>query len=277
MTVDINKIISWYNNHIGKLTYSMYGSRTGDDGTADCSGAMTEAIYEAGGTKPDFIYSTMTLPAYLATNKFERISQNQDWQAQHGDVVLMSWGKSMAESGGAGGHVGVMKDGSNFISVDFWTSGQAGTAVSQHDWNAYYANSAPSYIEVWRYKGDSAKPSNPVDGMLIGKPDGAIGQFQIANNAFTAFKDFKIDEVKVVNGIEQAISYKLAGGKDFNWTDNGIPTAILSGNKVGQNVHFIPPYNEGTIDEYDKSSNGVCIDYEGYGTIWLDATALLEL
>ena len=119
---------------------------------------VAQAIASAGGKAYNYLYSTVTIGVYLAINGFERISVNQDLDAQFGDVVLMSWGADMASSGGAGGHIGVMDSATNFISCDYWTGGQANTAVSEHDWNEYYnievANGL-KYIEVWRYNANS--------------------------------------------------------------------------------------------------------------------------
>lgn len=150
MTVNDKNVVSWFNNRKGKLTYSMYGSRNGADGTADCSGSITQSIFEAGAAKYAYLYSTVTLANYLQANGYTCISRNQDWDAKGGEVVLMSWGADMSTSGGAGGHVGVMKDANTFISVDYWTGGQVGTAVSEHIWNDYYATNKPTYVEVWR-------------------------------------------------------------------------------------------------------------------------------
>ena len=282
MSINKAKIVSWFDNHKGRLTYSMYGSRNGADGTADCSGSITQAVYDAGGSKPAYLYSTVTLGSYLAANGFKRISQNQGWNAQQGDIVLMSWGANMASSGGAGGHVGVMKDANTFISTDYWTGGAANTAVSEHNYNGYYANSRPSYIEVWRYTG--AEPSKAP--AKKDNPKGAIGQFMINNSEYTAYKPFTLDKIAFVNGMWQGISFRMAGSKfDWSWTLNGIPLAILDnktrGNKVdshaGDKFTFMKGFNEGTIDEYDKKSNGVGIVMGGYGMIWFDANALLDL
>jgi len=127
----------------------------------------------------------------------------------------------------------------------------------------------------------SGGSSNPAP-----KPSSAIQQFKNAGNAFTAAKPFTLDKIAFVNGIWQGISYKLAGSKfDWDWTLNGIPLAILDnrtrGNQadshVGDRFTFMKGYNEGTIDEYDKKSNGVGIVMGGYGMIWFDANALLDL
>ena len=46
MNTDV--LINWFESRRGKLTYSMYGSRNGSDGTADCSGSVSQALKEAG-------------------------------------------------------------------------------------------------------------------------------------------------------------------------------------------------------------------------------------
>ena len=103
MAVDNNAVVGWFDNRKGLLTYSMYGSRNGTDGTADCSGSVTQAMRDSGASPYAYLYSTVTLGGYLSANGYNRISENQSWDAQRGDIVLMSWGYSMAYSGGAGG------------------------------------------------------------------------------------------------------------------------------------------------------------------------------
>ncbi|MDR0300623.1 MAG: hypothetical protein LBI13_11195 [Streptococcaceae bacterium] len=164
MAIDLNKLVDWFNQRKGKLTYSMTGSRNGADSTADCSGSVTQALADAGATPYAYLYSTVSLGGYLQANAFSCIARNTAWDAQKGDVVLMSWGADMASSGGAGGHVGVMSSHDNFISTDYSTGGATGTAVSEHNWNSYYNTSQPSYIEVWRYNADKTSPSHPSTG-----------------------------------------------------------------------------------------------------------------
>ena len=129
-------------------------------------------------------------------------------------------------------------------------------------------------------------PSKQPSSKPAPKHSSAIQQFKNAGNAFTASKSFRVDEVKQVNGIWQGISFKLAGSKsDWDWTLNGIPLDIVDnvtrGNsaptRVGDQIKFMNGYNEGTIDKYDKKSNGVGIVMGGYGMIWFDANALLDL
>ncbi len=282
MTVDNNKTISWFDIRKGLLTYSMYGSRNGTDGTADCSGAITQSMRDSGASPYAYLYSTVTIGSYLSANSYTRISENQSWDAQSGDIILMSWGASMAYSGGAGGHVGIMKDHSTFISVDYWTGGQVGTAVSEHDWDYYYSVNKPQYIEVWRQNRSTPQPTPD-------KPDAndtnAIKQFKDAGNKFTAYEPFKVDDIKLHNGIWQFVSYQLNGSKDVNWDDNGIPLSVVDnitrGNdadtQIGDTVKFSDTFNHGTIDEYDSVTNAVGIDTGGYGRIWYNADAFLKI
>lgn len=114
----------------------------------------------------------------------------------------------------------------------------------------------------------------------------AIQQFKNNGNRFTAFKTFRVDDIKKVNGIWQVANYWLSGGKDgFDWTLHGIPWAILDNTtrsnavniQVGDMVKFDENNNSGTIDKYDPASNGVGIIFGKYGIIWFDADAFLVL
>lgn len=128
-----------------------------------------------------------------------------------------------------------------------------------------------------------AQPSTPVAPQP--QATGAIQAFKNAGNNFTAYNGFRADEIKQVNGIWQAINYDLAGGRDFNWTLNGVPLDILDnvtrGNQaatqVGDTLKFNGNYNHGTIDDYDNASNAVGIKFGNYGEIWFNADAFLKL
>lgn len=283
MTIDINKIPAWFEARYGAITYSMNGSRNGSDGTADCSGSVTQAVYEAGGSTPSYLFSTVTLGGYLSANGFVRISANEDWNAERGDVILMSWSPDMSGSGGAGGHTGVMLNGTDFISCDYSTNGAYGTAITSWNWNDYYNRTAPMYIEVWRYEG-----SEPVDVNPINPPTGevtAIERFKQGGNEYTMYNPIRVDEVKFENGLWQAINKTLAGGDDFNWALNGLPLEAMHRTdggdeddiEVGAMVAFNDGFNHGTIDEYDEATNGCRINMGKYGDVWFNADELLKL
>jgi len=132
----------------------------------------------------------------------------------------------------------------------------------------------------------SGKPSTPSYEPKPQLPSKtAIEQFKAFGGQFTAYKTFRVDAIKQVNGMWQCVNYDLAGSKNINWTNNGIPLAIVDnmtrGNQaatqVGDQVKFAHGYNKGTIDGYDVKSNGVGIDMGSYGRIWFNADGLMKL
>lgn len=148
---DTNKTVQWFFDRQGKLTYSMYGSRNGTDGTADCSGAVTQAIYDAGGTKPEYLYSTETLHDYLKQNDYKLIALNQEWYAKKGDIVI--WGKQ-GQSIGAAGHVSIISTNdpdAKVVSVNYLSKGKKGTAVTEEDYNHFAKISGWPYTYVYRH------------------------------------------------------------------------------------------------------------------------------
>lgn len=106
------RVLNWFNNHRGKLTYSMFGSRNGSDGTADCSGAMTQALWSAGAGKPAASasrwggYNTESIHGYLNNNGYHLVhlvaQGTAKYTPRYGDIVI--WGK-LGASAGAGGHI----------------------------------------------------------------------------------------------------------------------------------------------------------------------------
>lgn len=151
--VDIVKTVEWFEANKNKLTYSMYGSRNGTDGTADCSGSVTEALYEAGATQPDYLYSTEGLHRYLLANGFKLVVDNDQngWHSNYGDVVI--WGQK-GYSLGAGGHVGLISssddDNPAFISTCYYTGGQKNTAVQELSYNDFVKRANYPYYYVYR-------------------------------------------------------------------------------------------------------------------------------
>ena len=76
-------LINWFVSHRGLLTYSMLGSRNGSDGTADCSGSVSQALKEAG-IGIQGLPSTVTLGQQLSNNGFYRVCRNESWDALPG-------------------------------------------------------------------------------------------------------------------------------------------------------------------------------------------------
>ncbi|RLK63778.1 hypothetical protein D3H64_02670 [Atopobacter sp. AH10] len=119
-----------YMKHLAKkgIRYSMEGSRTGKDGTADCSGAIYGALRQAGMKAAGFVPSTETLHALLVKEGYKLIAFNKEWEAEKGDIVIFG---IKGRSAGAGGHVVLFLDHdyvihcnglANGVSVDKETS-----------------------------------------------------------------------------------------------------------------------------------------------------------
>ena len=278
--MNTDALINWFESRRGKLTYSMQGSRNGAAGTADCSGSVSQALKEAG-VNIIGLPSTVTLGSQLEKNGFVCVSRNTDWDAQRGDIVLMSWGPDMSSYGGAGGHVGCMENSNTFISVDYFTGGAPGTAVSSHNWEEYYALEKPMYIEVWRYNGPNTNQQPAAPAAPSPKPSSKA--YYLAN------------DVAFINGIYQIKCDYLAPSAYFDWTDNGIPVALVNwvdenGNNVpdGADKDFKPGmYFSFAIDEdqiTDTGEGGYNHNYYWrkfifgpYGTVWLSVRDKDEL
>ena len=132
--------------------------------------------------------------------------------------------------------------------------------------------------------GNKQVSTQPVTPSKPATSSSAIQQFKNAGNHFTNTKTFKVDKIAKVNGIWQMINYSLAGGKDANWTNNGIPLDILDNvtrgmapTQVGDVMKFSRGYDNGTIDKYDTATNGVGIVFGKYGIIWFNADAFIKL
>lgn len=278
MTVDINKVIAWFDNNMGKITYSMTGSRNGSDGTGDCSGTMTQALYEAGASKPAYLYSTETIHPYLLNNGFSLYSDNKPWTAKRGDIVVMG---KRGESAGAFGHIGVIStDDPNalLLSTSFWTGGESGTAVGNVKFDEMWEADGSPYFYVYRQ--DNSTPAQPVPST------GAADQVLNVGEYFKARPAYRVDEFVYINGVEQVVNYELAGGKDFDWTNNGI--GIDSVDKVDENGnkttdqridvgdYFRLHSDRIPVKEVDEATNGVAFDTR-YGRIWVSAATLTEV
>ena len=237
-------IVNGMVNLRGEITYSMFGSRDGSDGTGDCSGIMSRVLKEAG-IPIQGLPSTVTLGQQLAKNGFYRVSINQDWDALTGDIVMMSWGADMSQSGGAGGHVGVMMDDTYFISCDYSTQGAPGQAINTYSWNDYYAANKPYYIEVWRYSDNATQTNN--------QPNIALTPQQKAY--------YEANDVRFVNGIYQ-IKCDYLAPIGFNFFDNGVPVDMV--NWVDKDGNDIP---DGDSKDF---KSGMFFSFEGYENIITD-------
>lgn len=145
------RLLSWFYHRIGKITYSMYGSRNGRDGTADCSGSVTQALYEASGVPYATLYNTDSLHGYLRQLGYHLAYENWGYTyPQVGDVII--WGRR-GYSGGEFGHTGVVSGSgadAKMISTNYYTNGQKNTAVQDLPYFSYWAYDEYPYYYVYR-------------------------------------------------------------------------------------------------------------------------------
>ncbi|OFI46769.1 hypothetical protein BG262_02930 [Floricoccus penangensis] len=159
MAVDNNKVVQWFRNQVGKITYSMYGSRNGTDGTGDCSGCVVQAIRDSGGKPYAYLYNTDSMHQYLLDNGYKLVAENTEWNAKAGDVYI--FGKR-GQSGGAAGHTGVISTNdpnAKEISCDYSTGGAVGSAIQEYVFDQYYGWDGEPYFYV--YRNENSTPTTP--------------------------------------------------------------------------------------------------------------------
>ena len=119
--VDTEKAIAFmYDLQRRGVTYSMYGSRNGSDGTADCSGAVYTALLHGGAKPYGYIVSTETEHAWLLANGYDLIAFNKEWNMQRGDILIFGL---KGQSAGAGGHTAIAVDHNNVIHCNYAHNG----------------------------------------------------------------------------------------------------------------------------------------------------------
>ena len=131
-----------------KISYSMYGSRTGTDRTGDCSGVLYASLVKAGASTEKYPPSTETLHAYLLKNGYQLHVENQQWVPQKGDIFI--WGKK-GQSAYAGGHTGIFVDTKNVIHCNSNRNG-----ISIDDYSIIFLNAGSMYFYCYRLKNNSS-------------------------------------------------------------------------------------------------------------------------
>lgn len=209
---------------------------------------------------------------------FEYIANTPEFVPEKGDIMIED-----PENGGWG-HVSIVESGTlnqvTVIEQNYNGTAESASPTGVERRTRAYLGSPVGFLRIKQGK-------SPAGGAPSGNSQGstAISDFKAAGNKFVAYGTFKADEIKQVNGIWQVVNYGLAGGRDVDWNNNGIPLDILDnktrGNQqatqVGDSLAFSAGYNTGTIDEYDVKSNGVGISYGNYGKIWFNADQFIKL
>lgn len=178
-----------------RIKYSMYGSRTGADGTADCSGFVYQCLI-SGGAKPlNYVPNTDSLHSFLVNNGFKLIAESSEWQAKRGDIVI--FGKK-GQSGGANGHVVMFIEQYKVIHCTYKSESANGIYIESdsvacpYNWHFY----------VYRLQNTSqtVKPSQPsnnanyIDSIVKDVMNGKFGNGSQRKENLYNFIQSKVNE-----------------------------------------------------------------------------------
>ncbi|MBO0459555.1 C40 family peptidase [Enterococcus hulanensis] len=159
MTINMQTAISHMRALMSKgVRYSQGGSRTGADGTADCSGAVYASLNASGANL--FVGNTDSMFRDLPSLGFSKTNPPY----AYGDIFV--WGIE-GQSGGNAGHTGIFLDKDNVIHCNFTANG-----VSIDNYAAIHSYSNPP-ATVFRLAGseqpkpteDAAKQENTKENM----------------------------------------------------------------------------------------------------------------
>lgn len=134
------------------IKYSMNGSRTGSDGTADCSGFVYKCLTSGGVNPMSWVPNTDSMHKWLLDNGYKLITHNGTWNSKKGDVTIFGLKGS---SGGASGHVILWLNGNEFIHCTYKNAYNNGVYIETDD-------KAPYNMGHWytyRYMGSVETPN----------------------------------------------------------------------------------------------------------------------
>lgn len=154
MAVSIETAIAWMEARQGRVSYSME-YRDGDS-SYDCSSSVYYALRSAGASSAGWAVNTEYMHDWLIKNGYELIAENQEWNAQRGDIFI--YGRR-GYSAGAGGHTGMFVDSDNIIHCNY---ARNGITVNNHDaiWNA----AGQPYFYAYRLTNQNAQPEEVKKG-----------------------------------------------------------------------------------------------------------------
>ncbi|WP_406834437.1 phage tail tip lysozyme [Lactococcus lactis] len=173
MTINMQTVIS--NMRALKsqgVTYSMSGSRTGSDGTADCSGAVYASLNAAGANLS--LGNTDSLFTDLPKIGFTKVEAPY----AYGDVFIFG---TQGQSSGGAGHTGIFLDASQIIHCN---SGDNGVGIGDFNTVRSYDGNPP--FTVFRLAGQAQTPTEDATSKTNTKENmdnsGAIEEYSYIGN-----------------------------------------------------------------------------------------------
>ena len=144
------------------IRYSMDYSRTGADGTGDCSGTVYAALRKSGASDAGWVLNTDSMHDWLLKNGFRLIECNQEWHAKRGDIVIFG---EKGKSANAAGHVVIFISHSQIIHCTWKTDSINGVFVENE------ATACPYSMGWYVYRLDQTPSSSQLQtSALISKP-----------------------------------------------------------------------------------------------------------
>jgi hypothetical protein len=119
------------------------------------------------------------------------------------------------------------------------------------------------------------------------KPDQSkVDQVLNPGEFFKAKPAYRVDAMKEVNGIWQVVNFSLAGGKDIDWTLNGLGVESVdkvdkAGKKTANQTLAVGDYfrlhsDRIKVIDSDDATNAVSFSTR-YGDVWVSADTLTEV
>lgn len=144
------------------IRYSMDYSRTGADGTGDCSGTVYAALRKSGASDAGWVLNTDSMHDWLIKNGFRLIARNQEWHAKRGDIVIFG---EKGKSANAAGHVVIFISNTQIIHCTWKSDSINGVFVENE------ATACPYSMGWYVYRLDQTLSSSQLQtSALISKP-----------------------------------------------------------------------------------------------------------
>lgn len=190
MGINIETAIAWMTERAGKVSYSM-DYRNGPN-SYDCSSAVYYALMSAGAISAGWAVNTEYEHDWLVENGYVLIAENQDWDAQHGDVFI--WGQR-GQSSGAGGHTGIFVDADNIVHCNYANNG-----ITINSYNQTAAASGWMYCYVYRLANQSTGTSTSGKNLDTLVQETLAGKYGNGEQRKAALGDQYEAVMAVVNG-----------------------------------------------------------------------------
>ncbi|CAI3425840.1 peptidoglycan amidohydrolase family protein [Enterococcus cecorum] len=161
--IDMDTAIDYmYGLRAKNIRYSMDYSRTGADGTGDCSGTVYAALRKAGASDAGWVVNTDSMHGWLVTNGFRLIAHNKAWSAKRDDIVIFG---EKGKSGGVAGHVVIFISNTQIIHCT-WKSDSVNGVFIENE-----ATACPYRMGWYVYRLDQkTSSSQPKISAQVSKP-----------------------------------------------------------------------------------------------------------